>query len=87
MATVAANIATIQAQAAVLDSLVTQFKAAKALIDAAELDIRQQRLAANHDAISGRVRLAMYGHALMISNLNGGKSCATLASEAWAGVS
>ncbi|APG15974.1 hypothetical protein ACVIW2_006340 [Bradyrhizobium huanghuaihaiense] len=43
MATIAANIATIQAQAAVLDTLIGQFAAAKALIDAAELDIRSQQ--------------------------------------------
>lgn len=88
MATVAQNITTINTQAAVLDTLVTQFLAAKALIDAAETEIRQSQSNANHHARAGRIRLALYGHALMVNpGLNGGQTVAALASEAWSGVS
>lgn len=86
MATIAANIATIQAQAAVLDTLIGQFNAAKALIDAAELDIRQQQPRANHEARAGRIRLAEYARAKM-GDASMTKTVATLASEAWTGVS
>lgn len=88
MATVTQNIATITAQAAVLDTLVSQFLAARALIDAAELEIRQSQPAANHHARAGRIRLAEYARSLMGNpNLNGGQTVAALASAAWAGVS
>ncbi|WOH68659.1 hypothetical protein [Bradyrhizobium sp. BWA-3-5] len=88
MATVAQNITTITTQAAVLDSLVTQFLAAKALIDTAENEIRQAQPTANHHARAGRIRLALYAHALMGNpGLNGGKTVAALAAEAWTGVS
>ncbi|MEH2574436.1 hypothetical protein [Bradyrhizobium sp. AZCC 1708] len=86
MATIAANIATIQAQAAALDTLIGQFAAAKALIDAAELDIRQQQPRANHEARSGRVRLAEYARSKM-GDPSLTKTVATLASEVWSGVS
>ena len=88
MATVAQNITTINTQAAVLDTLVTQFLAAKAIIDAAETEIRQAQPGANHGARAGRIRLALYAHTLMGNpGLNGGKTVAALASEAWSGVS
>jgi hypothetical protein len=88
MATVLQNTSTINAQAAVLDKLVAQFHAAKAIIDAAETEIRKAQPNANHDARPGRVRLALYAHALMVSpNLNDGKTVAELAAEAWDGVS
>jgi hypothetical protein len=86
MATVAQNIATINTQAAVLDTLVTQFLAAKAIIDAAETEIRTARPGANHEANAGRVRLAHYAIARMADG-SAGKTCAQLASEAWTGVS
>lgn len=88
MATVSANIATIQAQAAVLDTLIGQFAAAKALIDAAELEIRQTQPGANHPQRAGRIRLAEYAISRMANpSHNGGKTLATLATEAWTGVS
>jgi len=88
MATTAENIATITAKAAELDTLVAQFRAAKAIIDAAELEIRKAQPTASHEAHPGRVRLALYAHGLMVEpNLNGGKTVAAFASEAWAGVS
>jgi hypothetical protein len=86
MATIAANIATIQAQAAVLDTLIGQFAAAKALIDAAELDIAQQQPFGGHDVRVGRRRLAEYARSKM-GDASFTKTVATLASEAWAGVS
>jgi hypothetical protein len=85
MASVATNITTINTQAAVLDGLVTSFLAAKALIDAAENEIRQAQPGANHEARAGRIRLAHYAIARMTDNM--GKTCAQLASEAWTGVS
>ena len=88
MATVSENIATIAAKAAELDTVVAQYLAAKAIIDAAETEIRQAQPNANHDTRAGRIRLAEYARALMGNpNLNGGKTVATLASEAWTGVS
>lgn len=88
MATVPQNITIIQTQAAVLDTLVTNFLAAKALIDQAETEIRAAQPGANHEARAGRVRLAEYAIArTRDQSANGGKTCATLASEAWAGVS
>lgn len=86
MATVSANIETINTQAAVLDTLVTQFLAAKALIDAAETEIRKAQPNAHHDARGGRIRLAHYAIARMTDG-SMGKTCAQLASEAWSGVS
>jgi hypothetical protein len=86
MATVAQNITTIQTQAAALDTIVTNFLAAKALIDAAENEIRQAQPFANHEARSGRVRLALYALQRM-SDPSATKTCATLATEAWTGVS
>lgn len=88
MATIAQNITTINTQAAVLDSLVTQFLAAKAIIDAAENEIRQAQPNANHHARAGRVRLAEYARSLMGNpSLNGGQTVAALATSAWSGVS
>lgn len=88
MATVAQNIEAISTQAAVLDGLITSFLAAKALIEAAETEIRVAQPGANHHAHAGRVRLAEYARSLMGDpNMNGGKTVAALASEAWTGVS
>lgn len=88
MATVSQNIATIAAQAAILDGLVADFRAAKALIDEAEKEIRMAQPGANHDCIGGRVRLALYAHRLMAEpSIDGSKTVAQLASDAWAGVS
>lgn len=88
MATVSENIETINTQAAILDGLVSDFRAAKAVIDAAEKDIRQAQLGSNHDAIAGRARLAFYAHALMVEpSIVGRKTVAELASAAWDGVS
>lgn len=86
MATVSQNITTINTQAAVLDGLITSFLAAKALIDAAEAEIRQAQPNANHDARAGRIRLAHFAITRMIDG-SVGKTCAQLASEAWSGVS
>ncbi|MGM4915893.1 hypothetical protein [Tardiphaga sp. 813_E8_N1_3] len=87
MATVAANIATIVNQAAALDTLVTQFRAAKAIIEAAELEIRQAQPNANHDTRAGRIRLADYAVGRMTdqSQFNG-PTVASFAASAWAGV-
>jgi hypothetical protein len=88
MATPAENIATITAKAAELDDLVTQFRAARAIIDAAETEIRKAQPNANHEMVSGRVRLALYAHARMVDPIvNNGKTVAALSAEAWSGVS
>lgn len=88
MATVSENIATITTKAAELDTLVAQFRAAKAAIDAAETEIRKAQPFEGHEATAGRIRLALYAHALMVEPATDGrKSVETLASEAWAGVS
>lgn len=86
MASVATNITTINTQAAVLDGLITSFLAAKALIDAAENEIRQAQPGANHETRAGRIRLAHYAISRM-SDTSSNKTVATLASEAWTGVS
>jgi hypothetical protein len=85
MASVATNITTINTQAAALDGLVTSFLAAKALIAAAENEIRQAQPGANHESRAGRVRLWEY--AIMRMNDGTSKTVAALASEAWSGVS
>ena len=88
MATVSQNIATIAAQAAILDGIVADFRAAKTLIDAAESEIRMAQPGANHDCIDGRIRLAFYATRLMTEpSITGRKTVAQLASDAWAGVS
>ncbi|WP_347265340.1 hypothetical protein [Nitrobacter sp.] len=88
MATVSENIATITAKAAELDTLVSDFRAAKAAIDTAESEIRKAQPFEGHDTISGRVRLALYAHALMVApSLEGRKTVAALAMDAWSGVS
>jgi len=88
MATVTQNISTIVTQAAVLDTLVAQFRAAKAIIDVAESEIRQAQPGGGHDARAGRIRLAYYAHALMVEpSITGRQSVASMASDAWTGVS
>lgn len=88
MATIEQNIATIIAQAEILDGLIDDFRAAKALIDAAEAEIRKAQPGANHGVISGRERLAFYAHHLMACPSNAGQpSVEAVATKAWAGVS
>jgi hypothetical protein len=78
------NAATIVAKAAEIDDLVSQFRAAKAVIDAAELEIRKALPAENFD-ISGRQRLADYGHSLMVRpSIEGAASTEAAATAAWA---
>lgn len=87
MATVAENIATIKTQAAALDTLITSFRAAHAIIAAAETEIAKAAPGQPHDAISGRRRLAYYAHGLMVApDITGRPSVADLADSAWAGV-
>jgi hypothetical protein len=86
MASVATNIATIQTQAAVLDGLITSFLASRALILAAETEIRQAQPGANHEVRAGRVRLWEYA-IMRMSDPSASKTVAALASEAWSGVS
>ncbi len=54
MATVSQNITTIIEQAEILDTLVTHFIAAKAIIDAAEAEIRKAQPQKGREAIAGR---------------------------------
>lgn len=88
MATVSENIATITAKAAELDTMIADFRAAKAIIEAAELEIRKAQPFGGHDTYAGRVRLAHYAHALMVEpSIEGRKTVEALATDAWAGVS
>ncbi|MCA6110470.1 hypothetical protein [Bradyrhizobium cenepequi] len=88
MATIAANITTIQTNAATLDTLIGQFRTAAAAIKAAEDDIRAQQPFASHDVRAGRIRLWQYALALIDNpSANGGQTIAALASAAWNGVS
>lgn len=82
---VTTDIAAITAQAATLDTLVTNYLAAKAACDAAELSIRQAQPYANHHAVAGRIRLAE--HAIARMRNPSLPTCAALAASAWAGVS
>lgn len=85
MPTPAENAATIVAKAAEIDDLVYQFRAAKAVIDAAEMEIRKALPAEPMDAIAGRARLADYGHSLMVRPLiEGMPSTEAVATKAWA---
>ena len=87
MSVVSDSIDIITAQASTLDTLVSDFRAAKAAIDAAELAIRKAQPTANHHASAGRIRLAYYAHALMVEpSIAGRKTVAELATQAWAGV-
>lgn len=88
MSVVSDNIAIITAQAATLDTLVSDFRAAKAAIDAAEAEIRKAQPAGGHDAHSGRIRLANYAHALLVEpSIEGRRTVVELATSAWAAVS
>lgn len=88
MATVSENIATITAKAAELDVLVAQFHAARSIIEAAETAIRKAQPNAGHDAHGGRIRISHYAYTLMAaSSLEGRKTVAALATDAWDGVS
>jgi hypothetical protein len=85
MPTPSENAATIVAKAAEIDDLVSDFRAAKAIIDAAEFEIRQALPSEPMDAIAGRARLADYGHALMVKpSLDGIPSTEATANNAWA---
>lgn len=84
MPTPSENAETIVAKAAEIDDLVANFRAAKAIIDAAELEIRKAMPSENFD-IAGRARLADYGNALMVKpSINGIPSTEALANNAWA---
>lgn len=85
MATIEENKAIIQAKAVELDALVAQFRAAKAVTDEAEREIRHLRGGAV--AKSGQERLADYAHALMMKpSIDSDSTVAQVAAEAWAGV-
>lgn len=84
MATIAENIATIQAKAVELDALVDQFRAAKGVIDAAEAEIRHER--GSVVAKAGQERLADYAHALMVKpSITADSTVAQVAVTAWEG--
>lgn len=88
MATASQNVATIIAQAEILDGLISDFRAAKSLIDAAASEINKAQPGQNHSCHAGRLDLVGYAHSLMVSpSLNAGKSVEDLATEAWARVS
>ncbi|RWO35675.1 MAG: hypothetical protein EOS08_03500 [Mesorhizobium sp.] len=86
MADIATNIATIQTKAAELDALVIQVRAAKAVIEAAEAEIRQLRPKSDPSkAYQERLSLVALD-AMGKPSIAGDKSIAELAAAAWAGV-
>lgn len=86
MTTIAGNIAIIQTKAAELDVLVAQFRAAHAVIAAAELAIRRARQ--NQVALAYQERLALFALDKMAYPAKAGeKTIAQLAAKAWEGVS
>ncbi|MES0042622.1 hypothetical protein [Mesorhizobium sp. M0091] len=86
MANIATNIATIQTKAAELDTLIGQVRAAKAVIEAAEAEIRQLR-PKSEPSKAYQERLALMAlDAIGKPSIAGDKSIAELAAAAWAGV-
>lgn len=86
MATIAANIATIQTKAAELDALIVQVRAAKAAIEAAEAEIRRLR-PVSEPSRAYQERLALVAlDAMGKPSIAGDKTLADLAAAAWAGV-
>lgn len=86
MATIAENIAAIQAKAADLDTLIIQFRAAKAEIDAAEAEIRQLRPVSDPSrAYQERLGLVALD-AMSKPSTDGTPTIADLAVSAWEGV-
>ncbi|MER9212383.1 hypothetical protein NKI54_09945 [Mesorhizobium sp. M0663] len=86
MADIATNIATIQAKAAELDALIGQVRAAKAVIEAAEAEIRQLRPKSDPSR-AYQERLALVAlDAIGKPSIAGEKTIAELAAAAWAGV-
>ncbi|MCZ8547172.1 hypothetical protein OOJ09_23530 [Mesorhizobium qingshengii] len=86
MASIATNIATIQTKATELDALIIQVRAAKAVIDAAEVEIRRARPASDTPR-AYQERLALVAlDAMGKPSIAGDKTIAELAAAAWAGV-
>ncbi|MER8783235.1 hypothetical protein NKH60_18595 [Mesorhizobium sp. M1006] len=85
MADIATNIATIQAKAAELDTLIGQVRAAKAVIEACEAAIRKQRLASPSRAYQERLALVALNQ-MGKPSITGDKTVTELAASAWAGV-
>ncbi|RUU85562.1 hypothetical protein EOB59_31755 [Mesorhizobium sp. M7A.F.Ca.MR.176.00.0.0] len=86
MADIASNIETIQSKAAELDGLVTQVRAAKAVIDAAEAEIRKLR-PVSEPSRAYQERLALVAlDAMAKPSIAGDKTVTELAAIAWAGV-
>lgn len=86
MATIAENIATIQARAADLDALIIQFRAAKAEIDAAEAEIRQLRPSSDPSRAYQERLTFVALDAMGKPSIEGEATIATLAATAWEGV-
>ncbi|ESX70661.1 MULTISPECIES: hypothetical protein [unclassified Mesorhizobium] len=86
MTDIATNIATIQTKAAELDTLIGQVRAAKAAVDAAEAEIRQQR-PVSEPSRAYQERLALVAFDQMGKpSIAGDRTIAALAADAWAGV-
>lgn len=83
MADIATNIATIQARAAEIDTLISQFRAAKSVIDQAEREIRQSR-PASEPSRAYQERLALVAlDAMAKPSIADDMTIAGLASAAW----
>jgi hypothetical protein len=86
MATIAENIDTIKNTAADLDTIIADFRAAKATIDAAEAEIRQARPSSDPSR-AYQERLALVAiDAMGKPSVANDKTIAQLADEAWDGV-
>ncbi|RWA97330.1 hypothetical protein [Mesorhizobium sp.] len=86
MADIATNIATIQTKAAELDELIGQVRAAKAVMEGAERDIRRLR-PTSEPSRAYQERLALVAlDAMAKPSIVGDKSMAELAAAAWEGV-
>ncbi|MER9450111.1 hypothetical protein [Mesorhizobium sp. M0254] len=86
MANIATNIATIQTKAAEMDALIGQVRAAKAIIEAAEAEIRQMR-PKSEPTKAYQERLALMAlDAMGKPSIAGDRTMAELAASAWAGV-
>lgn len=86
MATIAENIETIQLKAAEMDTLITQFRTAKAEIDVAEAEIRQLR-PVSEPSRAYQERLAFVAlDAMGKPSTDGEATIAALAAAAWTGV-
>lgn len=89
MATVSQHAANIVALAEQADSLVSQFRALMASIEAEEQALHREAITNGpfvQDAIAGRRRLGSYAHALILQPEGSTPTVTELATSAWSAV-